>query len=103
MGLILLFSTLLLKTLLVIFIEQEEPEEKMPQENVSVFLIEEKRCPFRRSKIISTRNSSFINPTQLPPALDTSARDLINKKNSQEPRTIKARLLPGEIEFSSYS
>ncbi len=98
-----LSSIPLLKILLVIFIEQEEPEEKMLQENVSVSLIEEKRCPFRRSRIISTRNSSFINPTQLHPALDISARDLINKKNSQEPRTIKARLLPREIEFSSYS
>jgi hypothetical protein len=87
----------------VIFIELEEPEEKMPQENVSVFSTEEKRCPFRRSKIISTRNSSSINLTQPPPAMDTSARDLTNKKNSPELRTIKARLLLEGIKFTNYS
>jgi hypothetical protein len=88
----------------VIFIEQEEQEERMSQENVSLYLIEEKSNPFIRSKIISSRSYRHITKTHPLPAMGISQRDLTSPKtNPVDLITRDLRVVVTVTKFTNYS
>ena len=86
----------------VIFIELEEPAEKVYLENASLYLTEEKSKPFTRLRVILITDFSIISATLLHQAISIYRRDPTNLMTIRNPKLKETRTLLETLKYSSY-